>query len=454
MRLALSIALAASLGTTAYAQSRGPVLYQGARLITGDGGPPINSGDFVVEDGRITAIGAKGTVRAPSSATRMDLTGKTVMPAMVNVHVHIGYEGYTTWRAENYTAENVLDHLEREAFYGTGTTQSVGTSPTDTSIQFQKDQRAGKFPPAAQFFFIPGMAPPNGGPDQVLRVATNKLHVIYEVSNAEEARTAVRGMNAKGIKAVKMWVDDRGGTYPKLSPETFTAIIDEAHKHGMIVHTHATTLPDQKAVVRAGTDVLVHMVQNQKIDDELMTLLKEHKPYWATVLGLGDPTAVCQHDPFFEQSLPDATIATIRATMDRKPLAPSCGPASPRAGQREEIMAYNFPRMVSSGAQVVLGTDTGIEPGHTFGSGDHLEIARWVQLGLTPAQAIVAATSRPAQLLGLTDRGMLAVNKRADFIVLDANPLDDIHNTRKISAVYLNGAKLDREALQRKFKKG
>jgi imidazolonepropionase-like amidohydrolase len=454
MRLALSIALAASLGTTAYAQSRGPVLYQGARLITGDGGPPINSGDFVVEDGRITAIGAKGTVRAPSSATRMDLTGKTVMPAMVNVHVHIGYEGYTTWRAENYTAENVLDHLEREAFYGTGTTQSVGTSPTDTSIQFQKDQRAGKFPPAAQFFFIPGMAPPNGGPDQVLRVATNKLHVIYEVSNAEEARTAVRGMNAKGIKAVKMWVDDRGGTYPKLSPETFTAIIDEAHKHGMIVHTHATTLPDQKAVVRAGTDVLVHMVQNQKIDDELMTLLKEHKPYWATVLGLGDPTAVCQHDPFFEQSLPDATIATIRATMDRKPLAPSCGPASPRAGQREEIMAYNFPRMVSSGAQVVLGTDTGIEPGHTFGSGDHLEIARWVQLGLTPAQAIVAATSRPAQLLRLTDRGMLAVNKRADFIVLDANPLDDIHNTRKISAVYLNGAKLDREALQRKFKKG
>ena len=396
--------------------------------------------------------GLKGSLRTPAGAARVDLTGKTVMPAMVNVHVHIGYEGYTSWGAEDYTPENVLDHLQREAYYGTGTTQSVGTSPTEAAIQFQKDQRAGRFPPAAEFFFIPGMAPPNGGPDQVLRVATNKLHVIYEVSDPEEARAAVRGIDAKGIKAVKMWVDDRGGTYPKLSVETFTAIIDEAHKHRMIVHTHATTLPDQKAVVRAGTDVLVHMVQNQKIDDELMALLKEHKPYWATVIGLGDPTAVCEADPFFEEALPDATIATIRATTERKPLAASCGP-NPREAQREEILHYNFPRMVSSGARIVLGTDTGIEPGHTFGSGDHLEIARWVNLGLTPTQAIVAATSRPADLLGLKDRGVLAVSKRADFIVLDANPLDDIHNTRKISDVYLNGAKLDRNALQKKFKR-
>ena len=90
----------------------------------------------------------------------MDLTGKTVMPAMINVHVHIGYEGYTSWGAENYTPQNVLDHLEREAFYGVGATQSVGSSPTDPSIQFQRDQQAGKFPPASRFLFMPGMAPP------------------------------------------------------------------------------------------------------------------------------------------------------------------------------------------------------------------------------------------------------------------------------------------------------
>jgi imidazolonepropionase-like amidohydrolase len=146
-------------------------------------------------------------------------------------------------------------------------------------------------------------------------------------------------------------------------------------------------------------------------------------------------------------------IADIRAMTERRPLAPSCGPPSPNAARREEIMAYNFPRMIAAGARIVLGTDTGIQPGHTFGSGEHVELARWVNLGLSPSDAIVAATSRPAQLLGLKDTGSLAAGKRADFIVLDANPLDDILNTRKIASVYLDGAKFDREAMIARWKR-
>jgi imidazolonepropionase-like amidohydrolase len=442
-------------GATGFSQTPSPsrpILFEGGRLIIGDGSPPIEAGAFVVQDGHISAIGTKSAVTAPAGATRVDLTGKTVMPAMVNVHVHIGYEGYTSWRAENYTPHNVLDHLQRAAFYGTAVTQSVGTSPPDASIQFQRDQQAGKFPPASRFFFMPGMAPPNGGPDAVLRAATTALHVVNEVSTAQEARVAVRAMADKKIKNVKIWVDDRRGTYPKMLPEVYTAIIDEAHKHQMMVHAHATTLPDQKAVVRAGADVLVHMVQNEKLDDEYLALLKEKKPYWATVIGLGDRTAVCDHDPFFEQALPAKVIASIRATREQRPLAPSCGPPSPNASVREGMLAYNFPRMIASGARLVLGTDTGIQPGHTFGSGEHVELARWVQLGLPPSQAIVGATQRPAELMGLKDMGTLAVGKRADFIVLDANPLEDIRNTRKISSVYLDGAKFDRDALLARWK--
>jgi hypothetical protein len=179
--LAWSVAVVVMGSMAVSSQSRGPaaaVLYEGARVIAGDGSAPIERGAFVVQNGRISAVGRKGDVKAPAGAARVDLAGKTVMPAMINVHVHIGYEGYTTWRAENHTAQNVLDHLQREAFYGTAVTQSAGSSPTEMSLQFQRDQQAGKFPPASRFFFMPGMAPPNGGPDHVLRVATTALHVV------------------------------------------------------------------------------------------------------------------------------------------------------------------------------------------------------------------------------------------------------------------------------------
>src|SRR5438046_4513803 len=120
-----SIALSAQRGG-----SRGVVVYDGARVLVGDGAA-IEKAAFIVDNGHITAVGRQDDVKAPTGARRVDLAGKTVMPAMVNIHVHIGYEGYTSWGAENYTPENVLDHLQREAFYGVAATQSVGSSPTD-----------------------------------------------------------------------------------------------------------------------------------------------------------------------------------------------------------------------------------------------------------------------------------------------------------------------------------
>ena len=433
------------VGTLAHAQPAArPVAYEGARLIVGDGAAPIESGVFVVSGGRITAVGPTGSVTVPAGATRVNLAGRTVMPALVNAHVHIGYEGYTSWGAANYTAANVLDHLKREAYYGVAATQSVGSSPTDAAIQFVQDQQAGKFAPASRFFFMPGMAPPGGGPDAILIKATNELKVVYEVSTGAQARAAVQGMYARGIRQVKIWVDDRRGTYPKMTPEVYNAVIDEAHKNGMLVHAHAIQMADQKAVVRAGADVLVHTVQNEPIDEELMGLLREKKPYWTTVIGLGDRSEACNGDPFVDSTYPASTLHEIHEK--------DCAPLPATAANRENILRTNMPRYIASGARLVLGTDAGIDARHAFGWADHHELSRWVRSGVSPMEAIVASTSRAATLIGATDLGTLAVGKSADFLVLFANPLDDITNTRRIDKVFLKGTALDRAAMAKTFR--
>lgn len=439
----VAMGLAASLGAQSRPSPR-PVAYEGARLIIGDGSPTIESGTFVVQGDRIVAVGPAGSVTIPAGSIHVNLTGRTVMPALVNAHVHIGYEGYTSWGASNYTPDNVLDHLRRQAYYGVAATQSVGSSPTEASITFVRDQAAGKFAPASRFFFMPGMAPPGGGPDAILIKATNELKVVYEVSTGAEARAAVQGMAAKGLRNVKIWVDDRRGTYPKMSPEVYNAVIGEAHAHGMLVQAHAIQMADQKAVIRAGADVLVHTVQNEPVDDELLALLREKKPYWTTVIGLGDRSEACNHDPFVDDTYPRSTLDEIHEK--------DCAPPSANAANRERILANNLPKYIANGARLVLGTDAGIDARHAFGWADHHEMTRWVMSGVTPAEAIVAATSRPAALLGIADLGSIAPGKSADFIVLTANPLENILNTRRIDKVYLRGVALDRAAMAAEFR--
>lgn len=442
--------------TPCYAQP-GEVIYAGARLIIGDASAPIENGAFVVRAGHIVAIGQKGSVKAPSGAVHVDLTGKTVMPALNNIHIHIGYEGYVSWSVQNHTPENVLDHLEREAFFGVGTAMAMGDQPVDFALKFQQDQLAGKFPPAARFFFAAGFAPPGGGPDALLIQGTTPLHAVNEVSTADEAVAVVRKLAARNIKELKFWVDNRDnnrGGRKKMPPEVYTALIVEAHKHGMLVHAHATNLEDQKGVVKAGVDVLVHTLLAEKVDDEFLAILKEKRPYWAPVMGLGDRSELCDgSNPFIEQVLPDSVVADIRAGKAWLPSPPCSAPATAQFAQREENLKYNFPKYIAAGARIVLGTDAGVSAKYSYGFAEHHELGMYVRLGLTPAEAIIASTSRPTEVLRIKDTGMLAKGRRADFVVLNANPLENIHNIREIDSVYLYGAKLDRTALQAKFKR-
>ena len=454
-RLVQCVLFSSLAAAAAHSQSK-PVLFDGARIIIGDTTPPIDRGELLVQNGRILAIGPRGSVSTPDGAARVDLAGKTVMPAMNNIHIHIGYEGYVSWSAQNHTPENVLDHLEREAFYGVGTAMTMGDQPLDFAFRLQREQHAGKFPPAARFFFAAGLAPPGGGPDALLIQGTTPLHAVIGISTPEQAVAAIRTLAARKVGQVKFWVDNRDnsrGSRKKMPPEVYTALIAEAHRHGMIVHAHATNLQDQKGVVKAGVDVLVHTVVNEKLDDEMLALLREKRPYWTPVMGLGDRSELCGGSvPFIEQVLPEKVIADIRAGKTWLPSAPCSAAATPQAREREENLEYNFPKYLAAGARIVLGTDAGVSAKYSYGFAEHHELGMYVRLGLAPAEAIQAATSRPTEVLGIHDTAILASGKRADFIVLNANPLENIRNTREIDSVYLSGSRLDRDALRSKFK--
>ena len=256
----LMVGVAASIAV--YAQGRGAagaVVYEGARLIIGDASAPIDNGAFLVQNGQITAIGKKGAITVPGGATHTDLTGKTVMPALVNIHAHLGWELYTVYgdvpaAPDNFTAENLLDHLQREAFYGVGTVNDAGSAVIPIALQVRADIGSKKLNNAAALELMAGVVAPDGGPDGILIKGTRARHSSYEVLRSPEARKAVQDIADKKIHQLKIWDSDRNGSYPALSPQMIDAVIDEAHKHGILVHSHATNWAEQKHSLKAGVD--------------------------------------------------------------------------------------------------------------------------------------------------------------------------------------------------------
>ena len=302
------VSVSSQTGTTAGSV----VVYEGARLIIGPGTTAaIDDGALVVQNGMITAVGRRGAVTAPAGAAHVNLAGKTVIPALIDAHAHFGYTNIATEGAQsqNYTPENLYDHFQREAVYGVGTVNDGGTAVVPISLQFQADQKAGKYPGAARYVFNPGIVPPDGGPDEFLIKATRPIHANYEVVTSKEARAAVQEVAAKSIPHLKLWVGDRNGTYPAMPHEVYDAIIDEAHKHNIKVHTHAMIARDQKDILRAGSDLIVHILTTAKIDDEELALIREKKPFWAATEVSNYRRDPC--DPFNTVELPEKTIADM-----------------------------------------------------------------------------------------------------------------------------------------------
>ena len=379
-------------------------VFEGARVLVGDGGV-IENAILVVDNDRLVAIGGAGSVEVPAGAARVDLSGRTVMPAIIDTHVHL-----------RETRDELVEDLQRKAYYGVGVVLSLGRGSSDMAFQVRDEV----IPNAARYRTVGrGITAPEPG----------RTEIPFWISTEEEARTAVQELAPRNVDMVKIWVDDRNGQFEKLTPELYGAVIDEAHQQGLRVTAHVYTLEDAKGLLRAGLDAFAHGIRDMDVDDEVVELFAE-RPTVVLVPNLPNPGVATDLSWLSGTIPPDELQQMQERSVDR-----------PAAQEAFGIQARNLARLSAEGVTIGFGTDGGA------GWSPHAEMEDMVRAGMTPADVIVAATRNSADLLALDDLGTLEAGKSADFVVLEANPLDDITNTRRIVDVYLRGTAVDRAAL-------
>jgi imidazolonepropionase-like amidohydrolase len=417
-----------------------PVWFEGARLIVGDGSAPIENATFVVEGDTFTWVGKTGERRPPQGAARVDLSGKTVMPALIDGHNHIGLvnEKDGSNSKANYRRANLIDQLERYAYYGVAAALSMGLE-ADEELAYQL--RDETIPNAARFLTVgKGIAAtPIGGPP-----GEPRLGIPYGARTEKEGREHVRALRARGVRFVKIWVDDRNGDVPKIQPNVYRAIIAEAHAGGMEVLAHlsrTSALADAKDLFRAGVDGFVHMVRDTDVDAEYLAAVKAHPKVWT---GPNIPVPPTRDTlTALAETLPPGQIETLLAQVTQREAK-----GNP-PNELFELHCRNLRKIHGAGMVVAMGTD-----GTGDGFGAHEQIEAYTRCGMTTMEALVAGTATNARVLHLDRLGTIAVKKEASFNVLNANPLDDITNTRRIAAVYLRGRELDRQSLKARFLSG
>ena len=468
LSLFLLTCVAMIAGAAAPVSSQTPsriTVFEGARLITGDGGL-IENATFVVQNNQFTQVGRRGEVPVPAGATRIDLSGKTVMPTMVDLHGHFGFQNVPegTMSKETFTRENLIDHMQRLAYHGVGAAVGIGdlvdradgkggrTGWGDVPLRLREEMVPGA---ALVRTAGAGMAWPGAG----AQGHPSRADVMYFVSTEDEARAAVRDYVKIKPEFIKIWVDDRDGKMKTLPPSLYRVIVDEADKFGVPVGVHNVKLADAKELMKAGVEGWLHtpVRGGDAVDDEILALVKEriatnhHPRMWVTP-GLQTPWMSTQgprpawlEDPLLSETYSPDQIKQYWGD----PLAKLTPAQVERARKTLALDGANMMKLRAAGMKVVMGTDTG-QTRFFIGYFNHMAIESYVAIGMTPMEAIVGSTRDSADIIGL-NTGLVAAGRLADFIVLDANPLDSISNTRRINKVYLRGEEVPRAALAAKW---
>ena len=424
--LATAAAGAACVGTgpePAPAVPAGVKAFIGATVIDGTGAAPIAGAVMVVSHGRIDAVGPAGTVEVPAGAERVDLSGRTVMPGIVNAHGHVGGTVGLESGPGLYTADNVLRQLALYARYGVTTVNSLGD---DQAAGFEvRDTQGRETLDRARLFAA--------GP-------------VIDAETPEMARDAVDAVAERNPDFIKIRVDDNLGTATKMAPAIYRAVIDQAHQRQLRVAAHVYYLDDAKALLRAGVDFIAHSVRDKPVDAELVELMKARDACLIPTLTREVSTFVYESrpaffdDPFFTR---EADPQVVRQLEDP---ARQASVAASRAAQQYKkslpTARHNARALADAGVRIAMGTDSG-PPGRFQGFFEHLELEEMMAAGFTPMEVIVAATGGAARCLALGDElGTLRPGLAADFLVLERSPLDDIANTKSLESVWIAGRRI------------
>ena len=391
----------------------------GARVVDGAGRAPLEEAVVLIGGGRILAVGAAADVQVPDGAARVDVSGKTIIPGLINAHAHLD-DGDPALPLH----EQVLAQLRLYARYGVTAVHTLGDDGLE-SVRVRDGQARGEWLDRARLYV--------SGPNVV-------------AASPAEARRNIDRVAEMRVNAVKTRLDARPDD---MTPEVYGALIDQAHRRGLRVAAHLVDLDDARGLLAAGVDVLAHSVRDRDVDAELVSeLVRLDVGYIPTLtrclsVFLYETTPAFFDDPFFLRG-----AGAYRADMEqiRDPAVQERVRASPQAQNAKRMLAQaarNLKRLADGGVTIAMGTDSGTQLGRWQGYFEHVELEMMVEAGMTPMQALVAATGDGARVMRLDGLGTLEPGKWADLVVLNANPLDDITNTRQIDSVWVAGRRLE-----------
>ncbi|MHB8209473.1 amidohydrolase family protein [Mucilaginibacter sp.] len=422
------------------------ILFTHVTFIDGNGGKPLDNVDVLVKGNIIAAIGEN--LKA-NGARIVDLKGKTIMPALISDHVHLGLIRGPNDKTNPYTRDKIVSELEKYESYGVGTIMVMGT---DRPIMFDGGIRdssmAGLLPGARLHSAGYGFGMPAGAPPVEMGM-TN----VFRPTSATQIPAEMDSLVKVKPDLVKLWIDDFGGKYKaKMSPAIYKTIIDEAHKRDLRVAAHVFYLSDARQLINDGVNIIAHSIRDSVIDDALVQKMKANHVIYIPTLSLDEYAYIYArkpdwiNDPFFKASLEPGVYELITSEKYQNDLKNS--PAYAKNMAAFSIALKNLKKIFDVGILVCLGTDSGAMMLRAQGFSEHLELELMVEAGLTPLQALTVATKNASEMLRIDKQfGTLQKGKIADFIILNGNPALNIKNTRKILAVYKSGKEVSKGPL-------